>query len=34
MQHSVAGPYSGKVVETHHRIFLGSTYMRMKATWG
>jgi len=28
------GPYLGKVVNTHRRIFLGSKGTRVKATWG
>jgi len=34
MQHFVAGPYSGKVIKTHHCIFLGSNDMRKKRTGG
>jgi len=34
MQHSVAVPYSRKVIKAHHCIFLGSKDTWMKATWG
>jgi len=34
MQHSVAGPYSGKVIRARRCIFVGYKDMRTKVAWG